>query len=86
MSNASVSATEKQALTERFNASVWAKLNLTDKQGLSELYKSLAAHYDHYNNIVSGTNKDAVECDLQEIANICTDITIRCKNLIKNLK
>lgn len=67
-------------------ASVWAKLNLTDKQALKELYNALDTRYDHYNTIVGGTNKDAVECDLQEIANICTDIIIRCKNLVKDLK
>lgn len=67
-------------------ASVWAKLNLADKQALKELYNSLDTHYDHYNTIVGGTNKEAVRSDLQDIANICTDIAARCNNLIKDLK
>ena len=67
-------------------ASVWAKLNLSDKQGLKELYNVLDTRYDHYNTIVGGTNKEAVKSDLQEIASICTSIAARCNNLVKDLK
>ncbi len=65
--------------------SVWAKLNLTDKQALKELYNSLDLCYDHYNVVVSGTNAESVKSDLQQIASICTDIAARCNNLVKDL-
>jgi plasmid replication initiation protein len=67
-------------------ASVWAKLNLADKQALKELYNHLDTFYDHYNTIVGGTNAEAVKSDLREMANICTDMAARCNNLIKDLK